>query len=254
MDEPLVGSLVKLSIDSTSTGMIIQFLSDEDVVVLWSTPPPFLRKRYGEIWWDCSCETTHTERDIIIHMSDRNLIATCCVVLLGVLFYNVVSLRDGDMTSPLPATSASQPQSTSIASEDCQDCLSVVPGSCEYEYDSCQTHADCSSWMGCVEDCVAVNADLSCYDDCDLAHSDVHSECQSLKTCACDVCVGQCVDMCMADDWKRVWPDFITGHTEKIVEIILIDWFSYFFLIVLDVQPCLLHEVLHLVFFFSYRV
>jgi hypothetical protein len=50
MDEPMVGSLVKLSADPTSTGMIIQFLSEKDVVVLWSSPPPLLRKRYGEIW------------------------------------------------------------------------------------------------------------------------------------------------------------------------------------------------------------
>jgi hypothetical protein len=137
-------------------------------------------------------------------MSDRNLIATCCVVLLGVLFYNVVSLRDGGLTSPVPSTSASPlssaSQLTSVAVDECQDCLSVVPDSCEYEYNACQAHSDCSEWMDCVEDCVAVNADLSCYDDCDLVHSDLHSECQSLKTCACDVCVGQCVDMCMADN------------------------------------------------------
>lgn len=131
-------------------------------------------------------------------MSDRNLTAVCCVVLFGVLAYNVLSLRDDGFTSSVPSTLASQ--QPPIVVDDCQDCLDVVPDSCEYEYNACQSHVDCTEWMGCVEDCVATHSDLSCYDDCDLAQSDLHSSCQSLKTCACDVCVGQCVDMCAADE------------------------------------------------------
>lgn len=48
--EFVVGSLVKLSADPASTGMIVQFLTSEDVIVLWSSPPRFFFKRYGEIW------------------------------------------------------------------------------------------------------------------------------------------------------------------------------------------------------------
>lgn len=48
--EPVVGSLVRSVVDEKATGMIVQFLSNDEVMVLWSTPPNDLQKKFGEIW------------------------------------------------------------------------------------------------------------------------------------------------------------------------------------------------------------
>lgn len=49
-NEPAVGGLVRSPVDDRATGMIVKFLSDEDVLILWSTPPRDLTKKFGEIW------------------------------------------------------------------------------------------------------------------------------------------------------------------------------------------------------------
>ena len=49
-NEPIVGALVKSQKDENSTGMIVQFLSKDDVMILWSTPPDHARKDKREIW------------------------------------------------------------------------------------------------------------------------------------------------------------------------------------------------------------
>jgi hypothetical protein len=49
-NEPVVGALVKSQKDENSTGMIVQFLSKDDVMILWSTPPNLSRKDQREIW------------------------------------------------------------------------------------------------------------------------------------------------------------------------------------------------------------
>lgn len=50
-DEPVVGALVKSQLDDNSTGMIVQFLSKENVMVLWSVPPKNTDKEdKREIW------------------------------------------------------------------------------------------------------------------------------------------------------------------------------------------------------------
>lgn len=91
------------------------------------------------------------------------------------------------------------PQQT-IDVVDCLDCMETLPNSCEFESNECSDSNDCSEWLVCVESCVATQADTACYDECDIAHSETHNICTAVKTCACDVCVGQCVDFCMADD------------------------------------------------------
>ena len=48
--EPIVGGLVKSTVDKNATGLIVQFLSKDEVLVLWSTPPSNVGKKFGEIW------------------------------------------------------------------------------------------------------------------------------------------------------------------------------------------------------------
>jgi HKD family nuclease len=49
-NEPVVGALVKSQKDENSTGMIVQFLSKDNVMILWSTPPNLVSKDNREIW------------------------------------------------------------------------------------------------------------------------------------------------------------------------------------------------------------
>lgn len=49
-NELSVGGLVKSTIDENATGMIVQFLNEDKVVVLWSVPPKFIIGNVGEIW------------------------------------------------------------------------------------------------------------------------------------------------------------------------------------------------------------
>lgn len=49
-NEPYVGCLVKSVVDENATGMIVQFFSKEEVLVLWSTPPKNIQLKFGEIW------------------------------------------------------------------------------------------------------------------------------------------------------------------------------------------------------------
>ena len=48
--EPMVGSLVKSTVDSSCTGMIVEVLSKGEYNVLWSKPPEQRSKKTGEIW------------------------------------------------------------------------------------------------------------------------------------------------------------------------------------------------------------
>lgn len=123
---------------------------------------------------------------------DKKLMILIFSVLTGTALYQVTVGHPGKMP-------ASKPVDEPVAVVDCVDCMDVLATSCEYEINECAESQDCSMWMLCVEDCVNAQGDLECYSDCDVAHSDVHSECSSMKSCMCDVCVGQCVDMCMAD-------------------------------------------------------
>jgi len=48
-DEPVIGCLVRSTVDKNATGMIVEFLSEDEVSVLWSTPPRSISKN-REIW------------------------------------------------------------------------------------------------------------------------------------------------------------------------------------------------------------
>jgi hypothetical protein len=48
-EDPIVGCLVKSAIDENATGMIVEFLSKDEIMVLWSTPPKRILKN-REIW------------------------------------------------------------------------------------------------------------------------------------------------------------------------------------------------------------
>ena len=48
--EPIVGGLVKSSIDNNATGLIVQLLNNEEIMVLWSVIPKNVEKKFGEIW------------------------------------------------------------------------------------------------------------------------------------------------------------------------------------------------------------
>lgn len=48
-EEPVVGCLVKSVIDENATGMIVEFLSKDEIMVLWNTPPRSPLKN-REIW------------------------------------------------------------------------------------------------------------------------------------------------------------------------------------------------------------
>lgn len=130
-------------------------------------------------------------------MSDKKVLFTIFTILVGTAAYELTVVPDR-LTSRVGNVVA-QPQRP-IEVVDCLDCMDTLPNSCELESNECSDSNDCSDWLTCVESCVTTQGDANCYDDCDLAHSDVHNECTSVKTCACDVCVGQCVDFCMADD------------------------------------------------------
>ena len=45
-----VGCLVRSNKDENATGMIVQFMGPNDVLVLWSTPPKEHQLKFGEIW------------------------------------------------------------------------------------------------------------------------------------------------------------------------------------------------------------
>ncbi len=130
-------------------------------------------------------------------MQDKTVIALCFTTLVASVGYNLVAVRSDHSTpKPTPQASSSSP---SVAVEECLDCVEAVPDSCDLDFNKCEEVQDCTAWLSCTEDCIVTNSATDCYDDCDAAHSDAHSECQSLKSCVCDVCVGQCVDMCTAD-------------------------------------------------------
>lgn len=48
--EPIVGGLVKSSIDNNATGLIVQLLNNDEIMVLWSVIPKNVEKKFGEIW------------------------------------------------------------------------------------------------------------------------------------------------------------------------------------------------------------
>ena len=48
--EPIVGGLVKSSIDNNAIGLIVQLLNNEEIMVLWSVIPKNVEKKFGEIW------------------------------------------------------------------------------------------------------------------------------------------------------------------------------------------------------------
>jgi len=48
-DEPTIGCLVRSVTDENSTGMIIELLPEDEVMILWSTSPRSIQKN-REIW------------------------------------------------------------------------------------------------------------------------------------------------------------------------------------------------------------
>lgn len=125
---------------------------------------------------------------------DKKVMVLILSLFAGSVLYQVT------MNGPRNFPVQSSPQvEQSVAVVDCLDCMETAPSSCELEVNECLDAQDCTSWMSCIDDCVQLQEGIDCYDDCDIAHSDSHSECTSMKSCMCDVCVGQCTDMCMAD-------------------------------------------------------
>lgn len=149
--------------------------------------------RYGDV-------NIASKREYKKTMGDKKIMVFIFSALVGTSAYQLLS---SDHTAVLEDNKITQPLSTaygpSLAVVDCQECLEVTPDSCDIQTDQCFESESCGDWLSCTEDCVTLNADQSCYDDCDVSHSDSHSVCSSMKSCMCDVCVGQCVDMCMAD-------------------------------------------------------
>ena len=48
--ELVVGCLVRSRDDENATGMIIQILSKDEAMILWSVPPASAYKKYADIW------------------------------------------------------------------------------------------------------------------------------------------------------------------------------------------------------------
>jgi hypothetical protein len=126
-------------------------------------------------------------------MADKKVMITVFSILTGAIVYHVVSFDRAPVISNMALPEPS------VAVVDCQDCLEVTGEVCEMENDSCSEFASCENWLQCTEDCVTLGQNQECFDDCDVAHSDTHSQCNAMKSCMCDVCIGQCVDMCRAD-------------------------------------------------------
>lgn len=132
-------------------------------------------------------------------MSDRKLMVTVFTLLTGAIAYHFAVTPTTAVQPKLASFPTSTAYGPSLAVVDCQDCLEVVEDSCEIQNDECSESASCEMWMQCTQDCIALGEDQECFDDCDVAHSDSHVQCSSMKSCMCDVCIGQCVDMCRAD-------------------------------------------------------
>ena len=130
-------------------------------------------------------------------MSDKKIVAFAVLTLSGTAFYQLSSKEHNEVaahSAPAPMSAAS-----SVAVTECVDCVESIYDSCDITADACLDSQDCSEWLQCTEECINLQLDEECYFDCDVAHSDTHSECTSMKNCMCDVCTGQCVDMCSAD-------------------------------------------------------
>lgn len=128
-------------------------------------------------------------------MSDKKIMTFIFSALVATAGYQLFSLHQNEHVS-----SAAPASSNSVAAVECEDCLSSVSDYCDLESNTCQDDPTCNEWLSCTEDCIALQLDQSCYDDCDATHLGSHSTCSSFKTCACVVCVGQCVDMCVSGD------------------------------------------------------
>jgi len=133
-------------------------------------------------------------------MSDKNVMIFAFSTLIGFAIYQVAAPTHfiNKNGKNLSFVTVSIP-SASIASVECLDCLGSTDNTCEMQVSECDESQTCQDWMACVEDCATLNGDQSCYDDCDVAHTDVHAECPSTKACMCSVCIGACVDMCQTD-------------------------------------------------------
>jgi len=130
-------------------------------------------------------------------MSDKKVLFTVFSLLVGTAAYQL-TVTPSNLKNSSVGQNLQHPQTIDVV--DCLDCMDTLPNSCEIESNECADSNDCSTWLACIEDCVTFHGDESCYTDCDLSHSESQNVCSSVKTCACDVCVGQCVDFCAADD------------------------------------------------------
>ena len=65
--------------------------------------------------------------------------------------------------------------------------------------DPCSEIILCENWVMCTDECVLFEDQQTCYEDCNVAHSDSVIECQITDVNTCSACSEQCVDVCMAD-------------------------------------------------------
>ena len=115
----------------------------------------------------------------------------------GVAYQCVTSPK---VVSPSGSTASARALQVSLATTDCQDCVDSLQISCQIELDECKTSTSCELWLQCTDDCVTFNEGQECYDECFAAHLQAKPQCFLVNACVCEACVGQCLDMCMADE------------------------------------------------------
>lgn len=83
----------------------------------------------------------------------------------------------------------------SVAAEACLWCLGAASEACIDENEDCLTSLSCQAWKSCTETCVVTDQQDACYNSCDFPVAD-SSEPVKVKSCNCDVCYSQCLNMC----------------------------------------------------------
>ena len=126
-------------------------------------------------------------------MTDKNIMIVIFSSLIFTSAYQVFSLQNRSAELPV------QTHQGSVLAVECTDCLDGVSDYCELEENACADDSSCAEWLSCTQSCIDLNLDADCYNDCDEQHVESHNECSSFRTCACVVCVGSCVDMCVSE-------------------------------------------------------
>lgn len=86
----------------------------------------------------------------------------------------------------------------SIAAEECLWCLGSASEACLDENQDCLSSLACKSWRDCTESCISNNFDENCYNSCDAAADSFFTP-SKVKTCNCEICYSQCLNMCPQD-------------------------------------------------------